>query len=132
MLPFVAVWRGYVNAVKILAAGLLILAMVILLSGQDLIEGALILDICFRLSLFIGGFSAGKNASKSGYLHGGAVGVGLWFSKVLLFLWLFPEVLNISDLLISAIVCFLLSALGGLCGVNWLILKRREKGLFHS
>ncbi|MDD2498685.1 MAG: TIGR04086 family membrane protein [Desulfitobacteriaceae bacterium] len=122
-----AVWRGYLNGLKILPVGFLILGLMMLFSGEPVVEGSIILDNCFRLSLFIGGFIAGINAAKSGCLHGSAVGAGLWLSKVLLFLWLFPEVLNISDLLISAIVCFLLSALGGLCGVNWLILKRREK-----
>lgn len=127
-----AVWRGYLNGLKILPVGFAIVGLMMLFSGEQAVDGSIILDNCFRLSLFIGGFIAGINAQKTGYLHGGAVGAGLWLSKVLLFLWLFPEVLNISDLLISAICCFLLSALGGLCGVNWLILKRREKSTSHS
>jgi hypothetical protein len=66
-----AVWRGYLNGLKILPVGFAIVGLMMLFSGEQAVDGSIILDNCFRLSLFIGGFIAGINAQKTGYLHGG-------------------------------------------------------------
>ncbi|ATW25500.1 TIGR04086 family membrane protein [Candidatus Formimonas warabiya] len=122
-----AIFRGYFQslAIFLMGVGLLVLGT-FFLSDQDVTELGPVISFFLWLSLFAGGFSAGINARRSGYLHGAYVGILWWFTGSLFF-WLFLPGDTLSYGLVQRAVCdVLVGILGGLCGVNYLILKRQE------
>lgn len=98
---------------------ILVLIISLVLAGTSLKEQSLPLLVYFihGISLLVGGFVTGKRKSAKGWYHGGILGIVYWV-VVLIIGFLGLDAAFSMGTLLTALICFLAGAIGGIAGVN--------------
>ncbi|OCL27185.1 hypothetical protein U472_06845 [Orenia metallireducens] len=108
---------GLVVSLILLLIGSLVLGVIISLSNVANQSASRILFIVNYLAIFIGGIVAAYSAGGKGWVNGGLVGLTYMLVIVLLGSLWNPVVFSFS-LFLRVIIGFLISAFGGMIGVN--------------
>lgn len=121
-----AVLKGYLKGIKMALTGGVILGLIAVWSTTPEINMSLFLKFLALGCLFLAGFQAGSCAKNRGYAHGGLAGMLLWLTWLGIVLLLIPEMVMFYAMLVSAGYCFFWGTVGGLFGVNLVLIKREE------
>ncbi len=127
-LTYSAVWIGVALAICITLLLFTVLGVYALVTGGSIYNYATLISLVAFLSVAIGGVISGNIARFQGWLHGGLVGVV--YSLLLFVLVAVLVIQEINLFLLGRILLFiLLSAAGGVLGVNLPHLRRPRPGM---
>ncbi|TDX45431.1 TIGR04086 family membrane protein [Orenia marismortui] len=112
-----SILRGLVVSLILLLMGSVVLGIIISLSNAVNNSVSKILFILNYLSVFVGGSVAAYSAGGKGWINGGLVGLIYMLMIILLGSLWNPIIISLS-LVSRVVIGFLVSALGGMIGVN--------------
>jgi putative membrane protein (TIGR04086 family) len=108
---------GLIYASLCTAFGTFVIALLLFASGMKEESLPLYTYILHAVALLIGGYVSGKRSAQKGWYHGGMVGI-IYALIVLIVGFLgFDQSITLQSLILFA-ASFLISALGGMFGVN--------------
>jgi putative membrane protein (TIGR04086 family) len=108
---------GLVYALSFMTAGTLLISLILFFTSTEEHSLSALTTILHAVSLFIGGWVAGKRAENRGWYHGGIL--GLFYSTILFIIGFlaYNASLNLHSLRLFGLLVAV-GALGGILGVN--------------
>ncbi len=108
---------GLLISLFVMLAGILIVSLILASTGLQ--EDALPLSVYMihGMALLVGGVATGRKKGMKGWYYGGMLGL-LYWALVMLIGFLSMDASFSMDVFITAGVCFIMGAIGGIIGVN--------------
>ncbi|MFD0694076.1 TIGR04086 family membrane protein [Paenibacillus sp. GCM10027628] len=111
------IFSGLVYSLIMMTIGTVVTSLFLLLTSTQESSLHTLTTIIHAVSLFIGGWVAGKRAGSRGWYYGGMLGLVYFILIFLVGFLAFDAGLNLQSLQLLAIL-FISGALGGMLGVN--------------
>lgn len=108
---------GLIFSLVIMLVGVLVVSLLLTLTGIGEESLPMFVYIIHGAALLIGGFITGRKRGTKGWYYGGLLGILYWL-LIMLVGFLSMNAAFGMDVLITAGVCFVTGAIGGILGVN--------------
>lgn len=108
---------GLIFSLAVMLVGVLVVSLLLTVTGLGEDALPMFVYIIHGAALLIGGFVTGRKRGTKGWYHGGMLGILYWL-LIMIVGFLSINATFGMDVLMTAGICFVTGAIGGILGVN--------------